>query len=348
MLSRDECLGIMELEESAEIRDIENKYSVLIKKYRSVDTDEARIKLDQVSLAYNILTGRYVEPEPINPKLEKIIAGKSIKQWQTVWHYGRWPLLVIVIIAALVISLIYSIATNKKSDFSVVVMGQFYDGGTAYDSSYAYFSEVSDEKVTNPDIHLIPIDLRADTMFDSEESELTQTANDSELTEESQPLNIDPQSQYAYNMKLVTLLYSDSIDIFMSTEDAFHKYAAQGVFIELSDFYDSLSDLPDDIYSKIKPIYAVIEDTEIDAAEPISISDPILMGLDVSELALFEGLDLWLGEGQFISVGVKTRDDKTTLSILDAWIRDYAAMEASANELAAANQKLPEGAWSMQ
>lgn len=348
MLSREECLEIFELEESAELRDIENKYTVLVKKYRSIDTEEARAKLDQVSLAYNILTGRYVEPEPINPRLERVVAGKTIKQWQTVWHYGRWPLLAIVVIAVLVISLIHSIATNKKADFSIIVMGQFYDGGSAYDASYKYFSEISDGKVENPDVHLIPIDLRMEEMTEIVVPGEGTSATEIESTEETQPLNFDGQSQYAYNMKLVTLLYSDSIDIFMSTGAAFHKYAPQGVFVDLSDFYASLSDLPSEVYKKIRPMYASIEETEIGIDEPISVGEPILMGLDVSELAIFEGLDIWLGDDQIISVGVKTRDEATTIKMLGAWIRDYAAMEARANELAAANPSMPEGAWSME
>lgn len=348
MLSREECLEIFELEDSAELRDIENKYTVLVKKYRSIDTDEARTKLDQVSLAYNILTGRYVEPEPINPRLERVVAGKTIKQWQTVWHYGRWPLLAIVVIAVLAISLIYSIATNKKADFSIIVMGQFYDGGSAYDASYKYFSEISEGKVENPDVHLIPIDLRLEEMAETVVTEDGSSIPDADLTEETQPLNYDGQSQYAYNMKLVTLLYSNSIDIFMSTGAAFHKFAPQGVFIDLSDFYASMSDLPAEIYEKIKPIYASVQETEFGEEEAVNVSDPVMMGLDVSELAIFEGLDIWLGDDQIISVGVKTRDQETTMKMLGAWIRDYATMEARANELAAANPSMPEGAWSME
>lgn len=345
MLTREECLEIFELEESAERRDIENKYTMLVKKYRSIDSDEAREKLDKVSLAYNILTGRYVEPEPINPRLEKVVAGKSIKQWQTVWHYGRWPLLAITIIAVLAISLIHSIATNKRADFAVIVMGQFYDGGSAYDSSYAYFSEISAGKVENPDIHIIPIDLRADNMFDMEEIDGETVASDSVTPEETQPLNIDPQSQYAFNMKLVTLLYSDKIDIFMSTDAAFHKYAPQGVFVDLSELYESLADLPADVYAKIKPMYASIENVEPGEEETVSYGDPILLGIDVSELAVFEGLDIWIGDDQIISVGIKTRDEAVTLSIISEWIRDYVAMEAKADELASANPSMPEGAW---
>lgn len=345
MLTREECLKIFELEESAELRDIENKYPVLVKKYRSVDTDEARDKLDKVSLAYNILTGRYVEPEPINPRLERVVAGKTIKQWQTVWHYGRLPLLGIVIIAVIVVSLIYSIAINKRADFAVIVMGQFYDGGSAYDSAYEYFSEISDGNVENPDIHIIPIDLRAEAIYGTDET-MDQLESSYDIQpEETEPLNIDAQSQYAYNMKLITLLYSDNIDVFMSTADAFHRYAPQGIFADLSSFYESLSDLPPDIYEKIEPVYASMEISEPGDAEVTGYGDPIIMGLDVSELAVFEGLDIWLGNDQIISVSVKTRNQELTMSMLRKWLNDYDLMEERANQLASANSSMPEGAW---
>ena len=93
MLSRDECLKILELHPKADYYEIENRYTMLIKRYRGKDDPETRERLEQISLAYNILTNRYVEPEPIDPRMEQIVFGKSKRTWKNIWHYGKWPFL---------------------------------------------------------------------------------------------------------------------------------------------------------------------------------------------------------------------------------------------------------------
>lgn len=356
MLTREECLAILELDASASTWDIENKYTIQVKKYRSIDSDEARDHLDKIAMAYNILTGRYVEPEPINPKLERVVAGKSLKQWQTVWHYGRWPLLAIVVAIVVVIYFIVSIATNKPSDFSVVIMGSFSDGGSAVDTMTDYLQDNSDEKITNPDIHYLPIDF-SNAAFNPDESEVDPSSLDmSAESQESSALTpqFDPQSQYAYNMKLVTLLFSDEIDIFMSSQAAFDRYAPQGVFVDMAELYESLADLPPEILAEVKPVYAVLDEETTDSSDDNSESnesdntdgstnmltgESVMYGLDISGLDIFEGMDIWFGDGQIISIGFKSRDSELAGEMIASMIRDYAELGEKAEIMAAEHQQ---------
>ena len=124
MLSRDECLKILELSTDADSYEIESRYTLLIKRYRGDQSAEAIAKLDQISLAYNILTGRYLEPEAPNPRQDKIVFGKSRRHWANIWHYGRLPLLLGLIGAIFLGYVVYTIVTHKDPDFQIVFVGQ--------------------------------------------------------------------------------------------------------------------------------------------------------------------------------------------------------------------------------
>lgn len=318
MLSREECLQILGLPEDANPYDIERRYTVLVKRYRGQTDPETIQKLDQITLAYNILTGRYVEPEPIDPRLEKVIFGKTLYTWLNLWHYWRWPLLGILFGAIFVGSLVYSIVTNKPPDFQLVAAGQFYVTDDAESRIKQYVCE-SIEGVETVEFQFIPLS------FDQPEPTGTDLI----------PAGADPESEYAYVMKMMALIAGDTIEMYICEKSVFDQYAPQGAFYELDQVYHNLSDLPEDVLSKIKPLRRVfIEDyEETENAEQIwpdeeamnkDTSLPIY-GLDVTELELLEGVGLY-GKSQILTIGVKGDHLEQVEQFVEHWIRDYEKM----------------------
>jgi hypothetical protein len=319
LLTRLECLQILDLGATANTNEIETRYTMLIKRYRGKNDPETIKELDQITLAYNILTGRYMEPEPENPRLEKIIFGKSRRQWQNIWHYGRLPLLGILIGAAFVIYLIVSIVTNKPPDIQIVTAGFFAMTNDADTRIDQYVKEIlpGTKKV---EYQFLPLDFR----------------DPGSSTEETDN-GIDPQNQYAYVIKMVTILAADSIEVYICDQSVYNKYAGQGAFADLDELYNQLQDLPPDILAKIKPQrrYPVEESTATTASGQPSATVPAeqankdaslpISGLDVSELHLSEGLGIY-GESQVLTIGIKAGDPAKTMEFLAKWIRDYEKM----------------------
>jgi hypothetical protein len=348
MLTRLECLQILELGAAANTYEIETRYTMMIKRYHGKSDPETVQRLNQITMAYNILTGRYVEPEPENPRLDKIVFGKSRRQWQNIWHYGRFPLLVGAICAAFAIYLIISIATNKPPDFQFAVTGFFYttdDTGVRVDQ---YIKEIlpGTEKV---EYQLIPIDLR--NTGPTEAGETTASS-----------VSADYQSQYAYLMKLVAMMAGDSIEVYICDQYVYNNYSAQGAYADLGELYERLKDLPPDILAKIKPQRRYPADDSGDdlTSETTAATIPIeeankdlslpITGLDVSELHLTEGLGIY-SDTQILTIGIKAGDPAKTADFLEKWIRDYqkmhqmqkeyedAAKAAAASEAAASNSE---------
>ncbi|MEA4889708.1 MAG: hypothetical protein VB070_09630 [Clostridiaceae bacterium] len=329
MLSKIECLKIMELDAKANSYEIENRYTMLIKRYRGMNDPETMAKLDEITLAYNILTGRYVEPEPVDPRLEKVVLGKSRRQWRNIWHYGKWPFLAAVVGLFFLGYLIYSIATNEPPDFQLAVVGQF---GAAEDSDERIDTYIKANYAGAEDIEvqMLPLDLR----------DTTQTSG-SDGSDSYNSSSVDPQSQYAYVMKMMTLIAGDSVEVFLCDKPVFDQYAPQGVFTPLDDLYDRLQKtLPADVLAKIKPLRRQIDDSdssdinldETTQVETSSTEDAVnrdptisIYGLDVTELQLTEGLGLY-AENQILTIGFKADDEAKVEAFVEKWISDYELM----------------------
>ena len=333
MLSRDECLKILELHPKADSYEIENRYTMLVKRYRGKDDLETRQRLDQISLAYNILTNRYVEPEPVDPRLEEMVFGKSKRTWQNIWHYGKWPFLAALVGVFFVGYLIYTIATNTPPDFQLVSVGQF---GAADDASeridtYIKANFPGAEKV---EYQAIPLAFAS-----------TDPTTDGTSAPTAPP---DTQNQYAYLMKMMALIAGDTIEVYLNDKPCFDQYAPQGAFIELDDLYAELQvSLPADIMAKIKPLRRVVDDgsagapdmsetsttVETSSTEDVINADPTvsIYGLDVTQLHLTEGLGLYARE-QIITIGIRAEEIDRVKDFVVQWIGDYELMHAQQKE----------------
>ena len=115
MMTREEALMILGATEKTLRSDLDNRYATLVKRYRSEQNIE---KLEEISLAYNIVTGRYVEKAEDTPEMKKVIFGKTRKEWSNIWLYNKYKLLAVVAGTALLVYFIVTIVTNKPADRS--------------------------------------------------------------------------------------------------------------------------------------------------------------------------------------------------------------------------------------
>lgn len=346
MLSRRECLELLELPEKADSYEIENRYNMLIKRYHSQNDGDSIRMLDEITTAYNILTGRYVEPKPLDPRLEKVVFGKSRYQWKNLWHYGRMTLLAVVLVAAFVIYMIYSIVTNTSADFQIVSIGAFYATDDAEERIQTFVIDTVLPAAEKVEYQSLPI------TFDDPEAEAAETTEgtDSAL-DVSANVSTDAQSQYAYTMKLMALISAEDIDVYFCSKPAFNTYAVQGIFVDLTPLYEKLQDLPADVLAKIKPLRRELADDTDETTVATDASGEILAngglsleewraheaemnsdtslpiyGLDVSELELGQGLGLY-GDTQVLTIGFKTKDEAITMDFFEEWIRSYDLMK---------------------
>ena len=333
MLSRDECLKILELHPKADYYEIENRYTMLIKRYRGKDDPETRERLEQISLAYNILTNRYVEPEPIDPRMEQIVFGKSKRTWKNIWHYGKWPFLAGLVGAFFVGYLIYTIVTNKPADFQLIAVGQYGAADDASDriDTYIKANYAGAEKVEYQSIPLV---------FAS-----TEPTTDGSSVPTAQ---LDTQNQYAYLMKMMAIIAGDTVEVYLNDKPCFDQYGPQGAYVELDDVYAELQvSLPPDIMAKIKPLRRVVDDgsagtpdlsetgttQDTSSTEDAINADPTvsIYGLDVTELHLTEGLGLYARE-QIITIGIRAEEIDRVKDFVVQWIGDYELMHAQQKE----------------
>lgn len=331
MLSRAECLKILELGPKANSYEIENRYTLLIKRYRGKEDPETLATLDQITLAYNILTGRYVEPEPVDPRLETVVFGKTRRQWRNIWHYGKVPFLAGLAGLSLLVYLIYTIATNEPADFQLAVTGLYGATDNADERIDAYVKSVFPD-MDEIEYQAIPIDLRDPAATNSSETS---------------GIAVDAESNYAYAMKMMTLVAGDTIEVYVCDKPVFDSYAPQGAFADLTSLYDRLRQaLPSSVYNQIKPLRRQLSDgsdnedifsTETKATtqstEDAANADASLAiyGLDVSALHLTEGLGLY-SDVQILTIGCKTDIQDKAETFLETWIRDYEKMHQMRQE----------------
>ncbi len=331
MLSKDECLNILGLEQSANIYDIENRYTILMKRYRGKADPESMKEIDQITLAYSILTGKYVEPEPVDPRMETVIWGKKRKEWRNIWDYGRVPALFTIIVIALVGYFIYSVVTNVPADFQIVVAGIF---GASEDHERRVEDYVLEKlpDVQRFEMQMLPLDLR-----DPEELRDPETG---------QIEGYNSENQYAYMMKMMTLMAADNIEIYLCDEVVFEHYAIQGAFAPLNELYERIGnlELPDEILEAIvaqrRPYdenAAVPDDifatpTPGPTAEEFNLDRSLTVyGLDVTSLDLTEGLGIY-SDRQILTIGHRAENLAMAEDFIIQWIMDFERMSQQRQE----------------
>ncbi|MDD3931709.1 MAG: J domain-containing protein [Eubacteriales bacterium] len=316
MLTKEESYNILGLKQGANSYEIESRYTLLMKRFRGKQDEKSLMEMEQIFTAYDVLMDRYVEPVPIDPRLEQVVFGKTRYQWRNIWHYKKIPLLISIIVLFFVGSLIYTMVTNEDPDFQIVVSGLFTQSAETDQLVESYLQTALDS-VETVQFQIIPI------TFEEQETEETDMMGG----------GADEQLRVGYVMKMVTVVSVDSIELFICEKSTYNQYAPQGAFRDMTALYERLSDLPESIYNQIKPLRRDIirsSDDLSDAEKKALQSDdqnddeslPIT-GLEVTGLNVIETFDLE-GPDQILAVGHKADDPEMVESFIEYLIRDRA------------------------
>ncbi len=263
MITKNEALEILGLNEKSMTSDVEARYTILVKRYRAEQNNE---KLEEISLAYNIVKGIHVEPEPEDPRMQEILFGKSKSQWRNIWLYGKYKFLGITLAGAMLIYLIYTIITNTPADFKFAAVGEFYipESGIVEDYIKDRFAEFETVDIA--------------TAFLSETF---------------------PDQNAAYAQKAMILLTVSGEDIIIVDRDIFERYASMGAFEPIDDIFTEINSYAGIDELEIQPaISSLSQDDEVEGDERI-------YGIDVSNSQFLSSIGIH-GRSQIVTISVKS------------------------------------------
>lgn len=280
MIDRKEALTILGMTEDSLHSDIEIRYATLVKRYRAEQNNE---KLEEISLAYNIVTGRHVEKEPEDPRMKDVVFGKTRKEWSNIWLYGKFKFGVIAVVAAFLIYMIYSIATNTPADFKIAAVGDFY---------------VSEAEITEDYVK---------TLFPEFKKVEIATAY----------LTPDGGSEYgaANIQKAMILVTVSGEDVIIVDKANFERYAGMGAFFPVDDLFNELNSKEENKSLLLKAATAAVKDSE-DIAGPTKI-----YGIDLSTTQFLNGIGI-LGRDQIITVSIKSQKPEKAKEFIRKLIAD--------------------------
>ena len=162
-MDRKEALSLFGLDETAEQREIDRKYFVLMKNYRGEGNKE---KLAELAFAYDVITGKIEELrlKAVEREKAKKYFGKTASEWRIYLGYTWWQYALAAVAAGLLVSLVLNAVFQKEVDLQVVSLGHF-SADTTVLTDYA----VDEMGFDNPTV--TAVDLIADPAV--EQSEIT-------------------------------------------------------------------------------------------------------------------------------------------------------------------------------
>lgn len=266
MINRKQAQEILGVTDKSLLSDVDMRYATLVKRYRAEQNNE---KLEEISLAYNVITGRYVAPvEDEDIRQQALFFGKTRKEWGNIWFYGKFKYFVILIIVAFVAYMIYTMITNKPADFKIAAVGEFHiaeESETAQNYAKALFPE-----------------------FKKVDVSLAYLSNDG-------------SSQGAANaQRALILLTVSGEDIIVVDSDVFKKYAPMGAFKPIDEFYSSIVAIRMTGPLKLSAMKATVgTDTGGTGTEKT-------YGIDVSNTQLLNAIGI-IGREQIITISIKSK-----------------------------------------
>ena len=221
-MTREEALKYMGLDENADIKEIDDRFWQMSKKYRGKDDPESLAMEDEISAVYDVASGRRevrAQEEYVRQNEPKYF-GRYKSDWQNIIHYNwkSWLLAAVVIISGLAV--IISYLTSMKSDCSVLVFGHMYlDNSQMREALEA-------EGYHNPYVGL------ADMVVPNDENiALDQTGNET------------------FNAQFYT-----NPDVLVSDEITYLYYF--NVFKDMAPIYDQImAGLSDEAKANVRPVY---------------------------------------------------------------------------------------------
>lgn len=134
----------------------------------------------------------------------KAMSGKSKVQY--IWDYYRWPIVIVVLAAAFIISMIVHYATYKTPILNVIMV----NSGDAFSSNDNVFDEFLEKYGYNPATQ--PVSLSSNLTI----------------------YNGTTEAAYGDRQVLTTMVIAGGQDLFFDTGDMFFEYAGQGGFVDLT------------------------------------------------------------------------------------------------------------------
>ena len=153
-MTREQALEYMGLGSDADIKEIDDRFWQMSKKYRGKDDPESMAMEEEISAVYDIASGRRdirIQEEKQRESEPKYF-GRYKSDWQTIIHYNwkNWLLGAVVGISIIVILVGYFL--NAKNDCSVLVFGHMYLDNT-------YMRQALEEQgLKNPYVGLADVD----------------------------------------------------------------------------------------------------------------------------------------------------------------------------------------------
>lgn len=303
-MTREEALEYMGLSADADIKEIDDRFWQMSKKYRGKEDPESRKKDDEISAIYDIASGRRdrrILDEQMYDSGPKYF-GRSKKQWEDIIRYNwkTWLFAAVIVVSAIIV--ITAVATNTKSDCSVIVFGHLN-----FDNTFI-FKTLEAQGIKSPYVS------SADFVV----------PNDEDI------------ARVEYGNEIFNAQFYTDPDVLISDERSYFYYFT--VFKDLSPLYDRiLESLTEEAKAGIRPIYMsqreaveyqnrIYEENNVMDAE---INDPalfpddkILIGIEITDPAIAKklGVDsLWRSRETTLVIGQcsnSKNDDQTVLVIV--------------------------------
>lgn len=266
-MTRKEAFEVLGLRPGSNKYDIERRYTLLAKQNRGKCDEETIKKLEQITLAYDVLTGRYVPPPPPDPRMEKVVFGKKRREWANIWAYGKVPFFVTLIVLFFVGWLIYTVVTNKPPDFATAVYGDFYQ--------------------TQGDLGTEPMGL--ETLIREQNPDFEKPILSCNIIAERPGL--DPQMVMASNMKMTLMMTgAEKIDLLVLDKVQYLRLVGEGILLPMDHVYERLmNEVPELFDGYIEPLKTTLDPDVL--AEGETPAEHIY-GFDLSEKQMLNSLDL--------------------------------------------------------
>ena len=313
-MTREQALEYMGLSKDADIKEIDDRFWQMSKKYRGKEDAESKAMEDEISAVYDIASGRRdvrAKEEQMRENEPKYF-GRYKSDWQTIIHYNwkNWLLGAVVGISIIVILVGYFL--NSQNDCSVLVFGHMYLDNT-------YMREaLEDQGLKNPYVGL------ADVVVPNDEK-----------------IPLDEMGNESFNAQF----YTDP-DVLISDNRAYLYYF--NVYKDLGPLYDKImAGLSDEAKAGVKPIYMSEQEYvrykndmlleyglgDEDIKNPQEFSDtPVLIGFEITNQDVVTNFGVeakWKSRQTTLMLGqcVNSTDDEMTVKIITTIINAAYAKE---------------------
>jgi hypothetical protein len=273
VLTKQEALEILGLTRLSTRNDMDRRYATLVKRYRAEQNQD---KLGQISLAYDIVTERYLAPEPENPRMQRKVFGKPLKEWGNLIHYGKATFFVVLITGGVLLYFILSTIFSKPVDFRIGVVGEFivHDDTQIVEYTTEAFPDMKNVLLSTAFIHK--------TSFE----------------------------QNTYSAQSVTfLLMLSEEDVIFTDHFIYEKYANLGVFVPIDELYAEL--ISDESVAALG-LTALYADIQFDGEEN---PRRMICGIGFSDTQFLSALGI-MGRDQIATVSIRSKNPEKAIRFI--------------------------------